>query len=206
MSREKERAALLAGLPPMPECMVDETLAGAVSLANYLTAAIRRISTRQKVEAGFDRRIRFLSAALAENKKVMPMMARLRLRELPLTKGLLFASQWTPTVESTTKTQLLSVSQAQLAREQPSTSKQSGDRFRIPKKAEVRVASKPRRVRKVVDQTPRPKAVEEVEVPVEAVVGVEAEAPKRTPTPPIIPQNQPHKLIQNDQLCPVGGD
>ena len=60
------------------------------------------------------------------------MMARLRLRELPLTKGLMFAGQWTPTVESTTKTLLLSVSQAQLAREQPSTSKQSGDRFRIP--------------------------------------------------------------------------
>ena len=32
VSREKERAALLAGLtpPPMPECMVDETLAGAI--------------------------------------------------------------------------------------------------------------------------------------------------------------------------------
>ena len=134
VNREKERAALLAGLPPppMPECMVDETLAGAVSLANYLTAAIGRISTRQKLEAGFDRRIRFLSAALAENKKVVPTMARLRLRELPLTKGLMFAGQWTQTVESTTKTQLLSVSQAQLARDQPSTSKQSGDRFRIP--------------------------------------------------------------------------
>ena len=134
VSREKERAALLAGLtpPPMPECMVDETLAGAVSLANYLTAAIGRISTRQKLEAGFDRRIRFLSAALAENKKVVPTMARLRLRELPLTKGLMFAGQWTQTVESTTKTQLLSASQAQLARDQPSTSKQSGDRFRIP--------------------------------------------------------------------------
>ena len=134
VSREKERAALLAGLtpPPMPECMVDETLAGAVSLANYLTAAIGRISTRQKLEAGFDRRIRFLSAALAENKKVVPTMARLRLRELPLTKGLMFVGQWTQTVESTTKTQLLSASQAQLARDQPSTSKQSGDRFRIP--------------------------------------------------------------------------
>ena len=51
---------------------------------------------------------------------------------------------------------------------------------------------------------PRPKAVE-VEVPVEAVVGVEVEAPKRTLTPPITPQSQPPKLIQNDQLCPVGG-
>ena len=93
LNREKERAALLAGLPPspMPECMVDETL--------------------------------------AESNRVVPMMARLRLRELPLTKGLLFAGQWTPTVESTTKTQLLSVSQAQLAHDQPST---SGDRFRIP--------------------------------------------------------------------------
>ena len=134
VSREKERAALLAGLPPppMPECMVDKTLAGNVSLANYLTAAIGRIATRQKLEAGFDRRIRFLSAVLTENKDIVPMMARLRLRELPLTKGLLFAGQWTPTVESTTKTQLLSVSQAQLAREHPSTSKSSGDRFRIP--------------------------------------------------------------------------
>ena len=51
---------------------------------------------------------------------------------------------------------------------------------------------------------PRPKAVE-VEVPVEAVVGVEVEAPKKTLTPPITPQNQPPKLMQNDQLCPVGG-
>ena len=136
LNREKERAALFAGLtpPPMPECMVDETLAGAVSLANYLTAAISRIATRQKLEAGFDRRIRFLSAALAESKRVVPMMARLRLRELPLTKGLLFAGQWTPTVESTIETHLLSVSQAQLARDQPSTSKSSGDRFRIPSK------------------------------------------------------------------------
>ena len=116
----------------MPECMVDETLAGAVSLANYLTAAIGRIATRRRLEAGFDRRIRFLSPVLTENKGIVPMMARLRLRELPLTKGLLFEGQWTPTVESTTKTQLLSVSQAQLAREQLSTSKSSGDRFRIP--------------------------------------------------------------------------
>ena len=65
---EKERAALLAGLPPppMPQCMVDKTLAGAVSLANYLTAAI---ATRQKLEAGFDPQIRFLSAALAESNE-----------------------------------------------------------------------------------------------------------------------------------------
>ena len=70
LNQEKERAALLAGLPrpPMPECIVDETLAGAVSLANYLTAAIGRIVTRQKLEAGYNRRIRFLSAALAESK------------------------------------------------------------------------------------------------------------------------------------------
>ena len=60
------------------------------------------------------------------------MMAKLRLRELSLTTGLLFAGQWTPTVESTTKTQLLSISLAQLARDQPSTSKSSGDRFQIP--------------------------------------------------------------------------
>ena len=93
---EKEHAALLAGLPPppVPECMVDETLAGAVSLANYLTAAISRIATRKKLEAGFHRRIRFLSAALAESRQVVPMMARLQLRELPLTKGPLFAGQW----------------------------------------------------------------------------------------------------------------
>ena len=110
---------------------MDETLAYALSLANYLTAAIGRIGTRQKLEAGFDHRIHFLSAALAESKRVVPMMARFWLRELPLKKGLLFAGQWTPTVESTTKTQLLSISQAQLARDQPSTSKSSGDRFRI---------------------------------------------------------------------------
>ena len=114
LNQEKECPALLAGLPPppMPECMVDETLAGAVSLANYLTAAIGRIATHQKLEAGFNRQIHFLSSALAESKRAVPMMARLWLRELPLTKGLLFAGQWTPTVESTTKTQLLSVSQA----------------------------------------------------------------------------------------------
>ena len=38
---------------------------------------------------------------------------------------------------------------------------------------------------------PRPTAVKEVEVPVEAVAGVEAEAPKRTPTPLTTPQNHP---------------
>ena len=53
---------------------------------------------------------------------------------------------------------------------------------------------------------PRPTAMEEVEVPVEAVAGVEAEAPKRTPTPLTTPQNhQAPNLMQNDQLCPVGG-
>ena len=53
---------------------------------------------------------------------------------------------------------------------------------------------------------PRPTAVEEVEVPVEAVAGVEAEVPKRTPTPLTTPQNhQAPNLMQNDQLCPVGG-
>ena len=49
---------------------------------------------------------------------------------------------------------------------------------------------------------PRSTAVEEVE----AVAGVEAEAPKRTPTPLTTPQNhQAPNLMQNDQLCPVGG-
>ena len=76
----------------MPKCMVDKTLAGAVSLANYLTAA------------GFDHHGCFLSAGLAVSKRVVPMMTKLRLRELPLTKGLLFGGQWTPPVESTTKT------------------------------------------------------------------------------------------------------
>ena len=53
---------------------------------------------------------------------------------------------------------------------------------------------------------PRPTAVEEAEVPVEAVAGVEAEAPKRTLTPLTTPQNhQAPNLMQNDQLCPVGG-
>ena len=46
-------------------------------------------------------------------------LAKLRLKELPLTKGTLFAGEWTTTVESTTKAQLLSVTQAQLARDQP---------------------------------------------------------------------------------------
>ena len=55
LNQEKERVALLAGLPPppMPECMVDETLAGAVSLANYLTAAIVARSWRLVSTAGF---------------------------------------------------------------------------------------------------------------------------------------------------------
>ena len=48
VSREKERAALLAGLtpPPMPECMVDETLAGAVSLANCFSSMDSRPRSR----------------------------------------------------------------------------------------------------------------------------------------------------------------
>ena len=53
---------------------------------------------------------------------------------------------------------------------------------------------------------PRPTAVEEVEVPVEAVAGVKAEASKRMPTPLTTPQNhQAPNLMQNNQLCPVGG-
>ena len=43
----------------------------------------------------------------------------------------------------------------------------------------------------LVGRTPRPTAVKEVEVPVEAVAGVEAEAPKRMPTPLTTPQNHP---------------
>ena len=42
-------------------------------------------------------------------------------------------------------------------------------------------------------------------MPVEAVVGVEVEAPKKTLTPPITPQNQPPKLMQNDQPLSGGG-
>ena len=142
MNREKERGALLAGLPPppLPECMVEETVAGAVSLANYLTAAIGRIATRQKLEAGFER-----SWLVSNPPPRNP-------------QGIIFGS--------------------------PS------------KKEEVLEGSRSRRAERVVAQTdppPRPTAVEEVEVPTEVVVGVAVEAPKRTPTPPITPQNQTPK-------------
>ena len=91
-----------------------------------------KLAIQLKLEAGFDRRVRFMSVALAESRGVVPTMAKLRLKELPLTKGTLFAGEWTPTVESTTKAQLLSVTQAQLARDLPGAGKSSGDRFRIP--------------------------------------------------------------------------
>ena len=70
--------------------------------------------------------------SVALPKGVVPHMAKLRLKELPLTKDTLFAGEWTTTVESTTKAQLLSVTQAQLARDQSGGGRASGDRFRIP--------------------------------------------------------------------------
>ena len=132
VEREKERQAWQAGLPPpeLPSYITDDTLPGAISLANFLTAAITRVAIRQKLEAGFDRRVRFMAVALS--KGVIPHMAKLPLKELPLTKGTLFAGEWTTTVESTTKAQLLSVTQAQLARDQPGAGRASTDRFRIP--------------------------------------------------------------------------
>ena len=132
LAREKERQAWLAGVPPpeLPSYITDDTLLGAISLANFLTAAMSRLAIRQKLEAGFDRRVRFMSVALS--KGVVPTMAKLHLRELPLTKGTLFAGEWTPTIESTTNAQLISATQAQLARDQPGAGKASGDRFRIP--------------------------------------------------------------------------
>ena len=134
LAREKERAAMLAGVapPPMADYLVDGTLAGAISLSNYLAAAITRLSIRMKMEAGFDRRLRFLAVALAEQKRVVPTAAKLRLKELPLTKGSLFAGQWTSTLESASRAQMLSITEAQLAREQPSSSRSSEGRFRIP--------------------------------------------------------------------------
>ena len=66
------------------------------------------------------------------SKGVVPHMAKLRFKELPLIKGTLFAGELTTTVESTTKAQLLSVTQAQLARNQLGAGRASGDRFRIP--------------------------------------------------------------------------
>ena len=89
-----------------------------------------RLAIRQKLEAGFDRRVRFMSVALSRG--IVPTIAKLRLKELPLTKGTLFAGKWTSTVESTTKAQLISATQAQLARDQPGAGKASGDEFRIP--------------------------------------------------------------------------
>ena len=132
VAQEQERQAWQAGLPPpeLPLYVTDDTLPGAISLADFLTAAITRIAIRQKLEAGFDRRVRFMSVALS--KGVVPHMAKLRLKELTLTKGTLFAGEWTTTVESTTKAQLLSVTQAQLARDQPGAGRASSDRFRIP--------------------------------------------------------------------------
>ena len=78
----------------------DDTLPGAISLVNFLTAAMSRLAIRQKLEADFDRRVRFMSVALSEHKGVVPTMAKLRIKELPLTKGTLFAGEWTSTVES----------------------------------------------------------------------------------------------------------
>ena len=105
LAREKERKAWLAGLPPpaLPSYVREDTLPGAISLANILTAAMSRLAIRQRLEAGFDRRVRFMSVALSEHKGVVPTMAKLHLKELPLTKGMLFAGEWTSTVESTTK-------------------------------------------------------------------------------------------------------
>ena len=103
LAREKEPLAWLAGLPPpaLPLYVTDDTLPAAISLANILTAVMSRLAIRLAI--GFDRRVRFMSVALSEHKGVVPTMAKLRLKELPLTKGMLFAGEWTSTVESTTK-------------------------------------------------------------------------------------------------------
>ena len=132
LAREKECQAWLAGLPPpvLPSHVTDNMLPGAISLTNFLTAAMSRLAIRQKLEAGFDRRVRFMSVALSRG--IVPTIAKLRLKELPLTKGTLFAGKWTSTVESTTKAQLISATQAQLARDQPGAGKASDDEFRIP--------------------------------------------------------------------------
>ena len=132
LAREKECQAWLAGLPPpvLPSYVTDDMLPGAISLANFLTAVMSRLAIRQKLEAGFDRRVCFMSVALSRG--IVPTIAKLRLKELPLTKATLFAGKCTSTVESTTKAQLISATQAQLARDQPGAGKASGDEFRIP--------------------------------------------------------------------------
>ena len=207
VAREQERQAWQAGLPPpeLPSHVTDDTLPGAISLANFLTAAITRIAIRQKLEASFDRRVRFMSVALP--KGVVPHMAKLRLKELPLTKGALFAGEWTTTVESTTKAQLLSVTQAQLARDQPGGGRASGDQIGSPlKRAKDPEAVRPRKARRVEGTPLPPISPVTRKVPVVAVAKAEEAAPRKTPTPPTTPPSHPPlSPMLNDRPGPVGG-
>ena len=200
VEREKECQAWQAGLPPpeLPSYITDDTLPGAISLANFLTAAITRVAIRQKLEASFDRRVRFMAVALS--KGVVPHMAKLRLKELPLTTGTLFAGKWTTTVESTTKAQLLSVTQAQLARDQPGAGRASTDRFRIPfKKGKGSRVGQSKKGKKGGGNSSS--SSEDV-----AAARAAEEAPKRMPTPLIIPPSHPPlSPMQNDRPGPVGG-
>ena len=171
----------------------------AISLANFLTAAITLIVIRQKLEVGFDRRVQFMSVALS--KGVVPHMAKLRLKELPLTKGTLFAGEWTTTVESTTEAQLLSVTNLVLG-EPPVTV------FGSPlKRAKGPEAVRPRKARTVEGTPPLP-LISSVtrKVPVVAVAKAEEAAPKKMPTPPTTPPSHPPlSPMLNDRPGPGGG-
>ena len=70
------------------------------------------------MELGFDHRVRFLGIAFAQNRRVVPALVKMRLKTLRLTQGILFAGKWMPMVESPGKAPLLSMTQAQLARDQ----------------------------------------------------------------------------------------
>ena len=130
------------GVIPLTVCVAGQTVGSVVELAVMIRwqvpwpcltiAATSRLAMRLKMEAGFDHRVKFLAVALAENRRVVPALAKMWLKTLPLTQGTLFARKCRPPVESSGKAQLLCMTQAQLARDQPAMGRTASGHFRIP--------------------------------------------------------------------------
>ena len=116
--------------------------------------------------------------SVALTKGVVPTMAKLRLRELPLTKGTLFGGEWTTTVTV----------------------------FGSPlKRAKGPEAVRPRKAR-VEGTPPLPISRATRKVPVVAVAKAEEAAPRKTPTPSTTPPSHPPlSPMLNDRPGLVGG-
>ena len=151
------------GVIPLTVCVVGQTVGSVVELAVMIRwqvpwpcptiAATSRLAMRLKMEASFDHRVKFLAVALAENRRVVPALAKMRLKTLPLTQGTLFAGKCRPPVESSGKAQLLCMTQAQLARDQPAMARTASGHFWIPFKKWKKSKDRSKKEKKGADQS-----------------------------------------------------